>query len=295
MTISSFIPAAAVVASLTTSLLSPKTATAGAIEPKGITEPQFNQVIDAIEARYQELGVFKNLGVSLTIERRWDDDTVNANMSKRGKRWFVSSYGGMARLEVMTPDAFTLMVCGQLGTLLGGFPRWLPEQKATRINAMSLSANASYYATYVCANLLWEHQHEDNAKSRDVVDHESRQFCDSLFEKTAEQNLCYRKAIAARVAATFLNRDKPVSIETPDEQIVMESQNTGGGQCSFDTYLAGAACKKSGAWQHDTYPLDEWQMAAQSCAAKEADYPYDSADVIKAGLRPFCWFKPGLE
>lgn len=265
-----------------------------AAEPQGLTEQQYNEAIDTLEARYKEKSIFKNLGVTLTIDRRWSDNTINANMSKRGKRWQMNSYGGLARLEVMTPDAFSLVLCGQVGALLGGFPYWQPEQKTPRVQAMSLTANANYYATFVCADLLWGHEHEDNAKSREVVDHESKPFCDSLFKDTAKQNLCYRKAIAARIAATFLSRDKPVSIETPDEKIVEETLNSGGRQCNFDTFLAGAACKKTGDWQHDKYPMDEHQMAAQTCAAKEADYPYDSADVIKAGLRPFCWFKPGF-
>lgn len=265
-----------------------------AAEPQGLTEQQFNEVIDTLEMRYKEKRIFKNLGVTFTVERRWTDNTKNSNMSKRGKRWFINSYGGLARHETMTPDAFSLVLCGQVGTLLGGFPYWRPEQKKTRVQAMSMTANANYYATYVCADLLWGHDHEQNAKSREVVDHESKPFCDSVFKDEAKQNLCYRKAMAARIIGDFFNRDKPVSIETPDEKIVEKTTSSGGGQCHFDTFLAGAACKKAGDWQHDKYPMDEHQMAAQSCAAKEADYPYDSADVIKAGLRPFCWFKPGL-
>lgn len=266
-----------------------------ASEPQGLTRQEFKDTIRSIQDRYNSSGVFKANAKSFHIDGHWQDGTKNTNVSKRGRRWHVNVYGGMGRMKGMTQDVLTMVICSEIGSLAGGFPMWQREG-ATRVNAMSSPANSIYYATYVCANHLWGHQASENAKVREIVDAESKQFCDAVFAKVPDQNLCYRKLIAVRGLFTVMgsSKDNPISIETPDEAIVDKTSYGAKPQCRYDTWLAGAACTKYSAWDHAMYPLNEQEMAAQTCAAPEADYPYDSADVIKAGLRPFCWFKPGL-
>lgn len=267
-----------------------------ASEPQGLTRQEFNDTIRSIQDRYSRSGVFKANASSFYIDGHWQDGTKNTNASKRGTRWHINIYGGMGRMKGMTKDVLTMVICSEIGTLGGGFPMWTGHGEMTRVNAMSSGPNSIYYATYVCANHLWGHQASANAKARDVVDAESQQFCDAVFAKAPDQNLCYRKLNAVRSLFSIMgsSKDKPVSIETPDETIVDKTKHGANTQCRYDTWLAGAACTKYSAWDHAKYPMNEQEMAAQTCAAPEADYPYDSADVIKAGLRPFCWFKPGL-
>lgn len=269
-------------------------ATDAASEPQGLTEQEFNDTLRSIQDRYNRSGVFKAHAKSFHIDGHWQDDTKNLNINKRGRRWQINIYGGLGRMKGMTRDDLTMVACYAIGNLGAGFPL-RRTNGVTRITAMSSAPNAHYYATYVCATHLWGHQASENAKARKVVDAESKQFCDAVHKKTADQNLCYRKLLGIRSLLSLMGGEKhKVSIETPDESIVDKTKVMAGTQCKYDTLLAGAACTKYSAWDHAKYPMNEQEMAAQTCAAPEADYPYDSADVIKAGLRPFCWFKPGL-
>lgn len=258
----------------------------------GLTESQYHAVLDGISERYNRSGVLKPSAESFYIQKDWRDDSKNAGSAKRGRKWSIRVLGGLARLDGMTEDGLAMIACRLIGNLAGGFPYW-ERKDLPRDKAMSRGNNPAYYSTFVCTNHLWGHKPEDNAKSRAVVDEESQRFCDSVFADTADQNLCYRKLIAVRVVLTSLHNSPEVSTDTPDETIVDKTIH-GGKQCEFDTLLAGAACGKYSQWKHGEYPMTEQEMAEQSCAAKATDYPYDSADVIKQGLRPFCWFKPQL-
>ena len=87
----------------------------------GITEQEFNDAIDKVEAIYSPIISAK--GKTLQVERKWDDGTVNAYAQQVGNTWKVSMFGGLARHETITSDGFTLVVCHEVGHHLGGLPK----------------------------------------------------------------------------------------------------------------------------------------------------------------------------
>src|SRR6476660_3450329 len=56
----------------------------------GLTEAQFNAVIDKVEVLYSP--IVSNMGGRLNINRKWTDATVNANATRLGA-WNVNMYG----------------------------------------------------------------------------------------------------------------------------------------------------------------------------------------------------------
>ncbi|MEI8347458.1 MAG: hypothetical protein WCG27_08320, partial [Pseudomonadota bacterium] len=86
----------------------------------GIDEATFNATIDQLNVIYGP--VVKEKGGNLVFERNWDDGTVNAYANQDGDTWTVAMFGGLARHEVITADAFALVVCHELNHHLGGAP-----------------------------------------------------------------------------------------------------------------------------------------------------------------------------
>lgn len=86
-----------------------------------IDQTEFNAVIDKVTAIYDP--VVTQMGGELSVERNWDDGTVNAYASRRGGTWNIHMFGGLARHEAITSDGFALVVCHELGHHIGGAPK----------------------------------------------------------------------------------------------------------------------------------------------------------------------------
>lgn len=260
----------------------------------GINEADFNSAIDEHKTKFDNYevgdkkGLVQSFGATWTIAKLWSNNTKNANASKRGSKWHINMYGGLARYNTITKDGFALVLCHEMGHLVGGFPAY---GSGSREKLMADEGNSDYYATYACAEFLWADQEELNAKARDVVKPAAKAFCDKVYpEDEDDQNLCYRKVNGSEGLAKFLNGGKDVSFDKPDTKKVSKtSHRHPRGQCRLDTYMAGAACKKYEDWKHEAYPANEKEMNEQSCSGS---YPNDATAVKEQGLRPRCWFAP---
>ncbi|HEX2691402.1 MAG TPA: hypothetical protein VHN14_32535, partial [Kofleriaceae bacterium] len=112
----------------------------------GITEQQFNSILDLIELRYRPEFFFFN--ATLVINRFWDDPTVNSYARRTGNNWIIDMYGGLARRAEITPDGFALVACHEVGHHLGGYPFFTGSWGA-------VEGEADTYATQACARYIW--------------------------------------------------------------------------------------------------------------------------------------------
>ena len=69
-----------------------------------MTEERFNEIIDLADKHYAP--IVKSNGGKLKWSRKWNDGTVNASAQRMFKTWRVNMYGGLARHELVTADAF---------------------------------------------------------------------------------------------------------------------------------------------------------------------------------------------
>src|SRR3989338_4938412 len=67
----------------------------GSLEAKGITEKQFNEVMDRVEAIYKPEIAAR--GGRLVLKRPWSNSTVNASAQRSGSDYILNMYGGPAR------------------------------------------------------------------------------------------------------------------------------------------------------------------------------------------------------
>ncbi|GEM_PF-3244925 len=83
-------------------------------------------------------------GQDLVINLEPQNPRVNAEIKKNDSEIVVSVWGGMLGHPLMTPDAFTLLLCHEIGHLLGGPPL------KSRNGWSSTEGQADYYSG-ICA------------------------------------------------------------------------------------------------------------------------------------------------
>lgn len=246
----------------------------------GLSEEQFNAVIDKVQAVYAPLIAAK--GASLDMKRNWQDGTVNAYASRdmaRGTIWTVAMFGGLARHPLVTEDAFAVVVCHELGHHLGGAPK---KTQAFQVDPKwaSNEGESDYFATAKCLKKIFEKDDNEAILAAKNVPQEVKKSCESVYQNQAERLLCQRVSVAGFEVAQFLaelSKDKKaVSFSTPDKKKVWKIDNDHPkAQCRLDTYFQGALCDKD-----PSSELGQKDATIGACTKKNGD---------KVGLRPRCW------
>lgn len=89
----------------------------------------------------------------LTVRLEQHSPRINAEIIKDGRNIVVSVWGGMLRHPFMTADSIILLLCHEMGHLLGG-----PPLKA-RDGWSSTEGQADYFSTKICSK--WFQMEED--------------------------------------------------------------------------------------------------------------------------------------
>lgn len=242
----------------------------------GISEQEFNDVLDRIEALYKpEVAAHK---ATLTVNRLWSNGTVNASANRVGNSWQINMYGGLARHPSVTADGFALVACHEMGHHLGGAPK-----VGGFMNKWASNEGASdYYATLKCLRRLFENDDNERILSEMQIDPAVPAACEAEHGSRREQLLCIRGAMAGlSVSGMFnsLSKGGKLSFTTPDpSQVRKTNSRHPAAQCRLDTYYAGALCR---------VPVSQ--------AVSDRNYRDGScADPVvhTRGMRPRCWFKP---
>jgi hypothetical protein len=249
----------------------------GAKRVGGLTEAQFNNVIEKIETIYIPLA--SSLGGNLKIARKWDDGTVNANAT-RLFGWNVNMYGGLARHETITEDGFALVLCHEIGHHMGGAPkvgfflnRWASNE-----------GQSDYFATLKCLRKTF--LNDDNVKvARKLNAPKSLiQACTKQWRNLEDSAICIRSGMAGLSVSNLFAalRNKPEGkFETPDTSVVTSTNDAHPAhQCRLDTYFQGALCDVS--MNEDVSQKDEVKGTCHRSLGHDI------------GIRPLCWFKPKM-
>jgi len=236
----------------------------------GITEYEFNEVLDAIEEIYTP--IFRNFGANLVLERNWRDSTVNAYASQSGKSWKVAFFGGLARRPEITKEGFALVACHEIGHHLGGYPfyddsRWASDE-----------GNSDFYSTAACARMIFGESSPCSFMQDDYARRAEMYECSFNYQNQSQEDLtvCQRSlagGLSLGKLLAKLGNDREPSYSTPDRTVVSRTQHSHPkAQCRLDTYKAGAVCKSE--WNNYVMPRNLQEMRNNSCAE-----------------RPACWFK----
>ena len=243
----------------------------------GLTEIQFNKVMDKISSLYSKMVSAR--GAKLVIERRWTDATVNAYAQQNTPGTYtIVMFGGLARHPEVTQDAMALVACHELGHHLGGAPKKLAPG-----NWASNEGQADYWGTMKCLRHYFEGDDQQAALQGLMVPSIVSAKCNAQYSNSEEQLVCQRMAMAGASLAKLLNNvskdAKASNFATPDKTVVTTTFNDHPNtQCRLDTFLQASLCD---------HPIAEVVSDKDAntgvCSLRNGD---------RVGNRPLCWFKP---
>jgi len=244
----------------------------------GINEEDFNDVIDQASAIYAP--IFTEQGVNLIVERKWSDGTVNAYARQSGKNWIVSMFGGLARHETTTKDAFMLVICHEIGHHIGGAPKYTDWYGNP--DWASNEGQSDYFAGLKCARKVFSQENNVALMANQEVPEMVKAHCANEHVAAEAQAICARIAMAGQqVGYLFQDLRKESTVpafETPDtKEVSKTSHRHPGTQCRLDTYFNSGVCGMD-------FNVD----------VDQADYKTGAciATTHELGNRPRCWFKP---
>ena len=190
-----------------------------------VSEDQFNSIIDAAYQLYEPLA--NKRGETLHINNNWTDSTVNANCSRSNGRVTVNMYGGMARRPEVTPEAFALVLCHELGHAYGGTPYIHPQ---TQIAA---EGQADYYGAQTCLRALLPHVDDSELAPDSYIESRCRGAA-----------ICIRQLQAGQALGTLLaavQRQRTPHYNTPDQAVAAQTllSYPRTVQCRLDTFHNG--------------------------------------------------------
>ncbi len=248
----------------------------------GLTEEQFNAVIDKVEATYDS--IVSSEGGKLKVARNWEDGTVNAYASRSGTTWNVAMFGGLARHETITEDGFALVVCHELGHHIGGAPKKVSYYSNSWA---SNEGQADYFANLKCLRRVFNN--ESNMRvvraMKDIPD-ELVGKCKAVWERADDRALCIRGGMAgmsvSKLFQALRNSTVEPKFETPDAKVVTRTDdNHPAYQCRLDTYFQGSLCNIP--FNDD---VEQDNEVTGTC---------HGAIGSRIGTRPLCWFKPSVQ
>lgn len=249
----------------------------GARDAGGITQDQFNAVMDRMQSLYGPIVAAK--GGVLVINRLWTDDTVNASAERQGNNYVLNMYGGLARDKAITQDGMALVVCHEMGHHLGGAPKFSGGDWASN------EGEADYFAVTKCLHRIFSDsaaQSFTGPKAAGDDGQVARAACAQSYPDAKSQAVCLRSALAGQsVTALFteLSGDPPSHLDTPDPSVVTQMfDDHPASQCRLDTYFQGTLCAKP-----YTVDMDDSAPGVGACVASQG---------FKVGLRPRCWYFP---
>ena len=245
------------------------------LEAKGITEKQFNDVLDQIQALYGP--VVEALDGTLVIKRHWENSLVNAYAERIGSFYIIHMYGGLARHESVTQDGMALVACHELGHHIGGAPKRWENDWA------SIEGQSDYFANLKCLRRVFASSGAASFTRLAGQEDLARAACQKSHSQQADQDICVRASMAGMSVTTLMQirRNETVRprFDTPDTSAVSETfYSHPTTQCRLDTYFAGSLCARpAGDGLSDKDP-------APGTCTQSGGY--------RVGLRPRCWYKP---
>lgn len=246
-----------------------------------INEKIYNELIDRVILQYKD--IFPLYGAKgFNVYREWESDNVNAATRKRNGYFEMIVYGGLARFEPLTSDGMLLVLCHEIGHLIGGAPTFKPQ------NDGSAEGQADYYSTSKCFKKIIDQ--DDNKK---IID--SKTFHSLVLEKcervygldNKSYYGCLRTSKAIESLANTIRElselDFTPDFDTPDpyQRMFILFNGYPSEQCRIDTVFAGSLCNK------DFTELNDMNLYNKGNCSKVENY--------EIGLRPRCWYVERLD
>lgn len=250
----------------------------------GITKEEFEERNGLARKIFNPFA--EKFGGKLEVIEYWDKSEINASALKIGSEWKVYMYGGLARVKGMTPDAFTVVLCHELGHLVGGYPY---HDGHSGVSGMANEGNSDYYGVFDCFYRLFKDDKEKNEQEEKMATEKVKNLCQNAHKDKTRQQICMRSMAGGlkvwQVIMDALGQDsKDLAIGKKDPAVVSKTDNFHPEpQCRINTTTAGSLCPKT-YYKDDVFPTTLEEMDKLTCNANETGQDY------MKGSRPQCWF-----
>jgi hypothetical protein len=252
------------------------------------TTAQYRALIDRVMAEFSSEFQKHNAEIEIVFHENSSGTGAFTWRKDGGRTWEFHFYDGVLRIQNITADVLSLIVCHELGHHLGGYPF---KDNSTWSAA---EGQADYFSTHACAPRLWKNDTHLNASFAARISTKYREKCDSAFSSASQirRDLCYR-AIFAMDAMRYYeghNLKSLPSLDRPDSNRVNQTNtNHPSAQCRIDTQLAGAFCSRP--FDFNTVPGHLGQGENTSEAERDSARSHCEDNSFQYYMkRPRCWF-----
>ncbi len=210
----------------------------------GYPESRYNLVLDTFQ---RVIGPkVAATGAQFTIERDWSDGSVNCFSWKNSVEFGIEIPGGMARYDFITEEAFIMVICHEIGHVLGGAPH---------NNMTSIEGQSDYFSALKCARwMMPEIVPAAPAPNQPVPDYQEavNNACERAYPEGAGRDICLRSVTGAhplsRLYAKVSGGPTQPSILTPtapelDVRTTLSTHPKP--QCRLDSLVRGSLCPVS--------------------------------------------------
>lgn len=240
----------------------------------GYEEERFERVTKSFETYWRPH--FESMGASFYLDTDWGDGAVNAWAWREGTRYSLEIPGGLSRFHTMSEEAFVMILCHELGHLMGGMP--------ARTSQISYEGQSDYFAALKCFPRFYEVMLKElngfkSGVNRTIFSSE-KEFAKKCLEHQ-NPKLCEHSLLGALGPTAYyaeLEKSKTPSLATPDLTIARRTLDSHPkAQCRFDTMVVATFCPA------DPFELPSW-IDATVGQCHQGFWP--------TFARPACWYRP---
>lgn len=236
-------------------------------------------IINEIKELYEPWAKAHEKNFTITINK--DSLVESAEAYSDGTNLRLGIQQGLLQSPRLSEDGFRMVLCHEIGHLLGGAPRrnvpfeWTGPVAEDSLSFLSSEGEADYYASLVCFRKLVKGQ--DHSKIKELKQAPARLvgLCNSAFKDSPEDSLICQRAALGGLNLLKLTYEFPISLEAQDQtvapQLIRDSYPDR--QCRLDTFVAGALCR------------NEFPLSLDFMDASRSDCPQPEAS------RPKCWYR----
>lgn len=215
-----------------------------------ISEERFDQLIDDLISEFST-DISEKGGV-LKVDRKWTSQLQTEKAIRNKHQYIIEVHGGLARHPDITEDGFLLILCHELGHLIGSYPYF----KEPHLSVLSNEGQADYFATNICLKRLWKN--DQTTSSLSVSGALPLSEFNQWFDKECQQNfaqdpqekkMCPRLMQASLNASIVLGKVTAQMLGKPyvapevgliDKRVVADIRDRHSNpQCRLETFIRG--------------------------------------------------------
>ncbi len=242
------------------------------------------QVFQEIESIY--LPAQTSLGLNLQIQIDRSSLSEYAKAERQGVNAVVTVSAPLLRNSRLSPDGLRMILCHELGHVLGGSPRrnlpmeWEGPMAHDGLSEASAEGQADYYASLICFRRVVAGQNHTAHLTAKPLGSRVAKLCDDAHGGKSEGSLICQRAALGADNMLQLTKDFPISFELPSATIAdkLVRNSYPERQCRLDTFISGAICRTPVQTDKSGLALDFDNSALNDCSQP-------------SGQRPKCWYQ----